>query len=76
MSLQKVGTPESIKVTGGLNLDPNLVTKEIIKTWKSKEISLDELHEFVKRMGVVDYSSEDMNHVVRMLQSSGFVVKS
>jgi len=79
MVLQKRGYPEKIlqvmsNKTGALGFDPNLLVKLITDKLDRTEISLDELHEAAKSAGVVDYSSDDMNHVIELLQSSGITV--
>ncbi len=77
--LQKKGYPEKIvqvisNKTGTLSFDPNLLVKLIKDKLNQPEISLDQLHEATKSAGVIDYTSEDMNHVIELLQSSGITV--
>ena len=75
--IKKVGTPQKIsKIVRetGFSLDPNLIVKKLKDTWKEPKISLNQLHELVKSLGVGDYTSDDMNHVVELLQSSGITV--
>lgn len=79
MTLKKIGSPERIKVlkmTGSLAFDPNLVAKHIKDTWHNPTITIDQLHEAVKAMGIVDYTSDDFNEVINLLKSSGVEVKT
>ena len=77
MPLNKFGAPAKIKVLkkGDLSFDPNILVKEIKDTWGQRPITIDQIHEAVKALGVVDYNSEDMNAVINLLQSSGVPVE-
>jgi hypothetical protein len=73
--LNKFGSPEKItKVTGSFTFDPNLIVFMLKEKVIDKKITLDQLHEAVKSVGVIDYSSEDMGNLIRLLQSSGISV--
>ena len=76
MTLKKVGSPEKIQVVkkSALSFDPNLLVKKIVETWGKKPITIDQIHEAAKAMGIIDYNSEDMNNVVHLLESSGINV--
>lgn len=78
MSLKKIGSPEKIKIVkdSGFSFDPNIIVKEIQQKWPNLDISTDQVHEAVKSLGIVDYNSEDMNEVLRLLDSVGIAVKS
>ena len=78
MALRKIGSPEKIKVVkeSAFAFDPNIIVKEIQKKWPNSEISTDQVHEAVKSLGIVDYATEDMNEVLRLLDSVGISVKS
>ena len=78
MALKKIGSPEKIKVMkeGDFAFDPNIIVKEIQKKWPNSEISVDQVHEAVKSLGIINYNSEDMNEVLRLLDSVGISVKS
>jgi len=78
MALRKIGSPSKIRVVkeGGFAFDPNIIVKEIQEKWPNSEISTDQVHEAVKSLGIVDYSSDDMNEVLRLLDSVGISVKS
>jgi len=78
MSLRKVGSPEKLEIINnskkisGLSLDPNIFVKEVSESLgKEKSLSLDQLHEKAKAMGIVDYDENTMDHVIRLLQSIG-----
>lgn len=75
--LKKTGTKVKINVVkkSGFSLDPNLIAAEIEKKWPGgKKVSIDQLHEAVKSIGVIDYSDDDMQDLVGLLQSTGFTV--
>jgi hypothetical protein len=75
--IKKYGTNSKItKVIkdSAFALDPNLVAKQLIDKWPNKKISLDQLHEAVKSIGVLNYESKDMTDLVGLLQSAGFTV--
>ncbi len=75
--IKKVGTPQKISKiikNTGFGIDPNLIVKKLKDNWTESSISLNQLHELVKSLGVVDYTSDDMSHVVELLQSSGITV--
>ncbi len=77
MSLKKIGSPEKIHVVkdSSFSFDPNLIVKEIQKNWHNQVISVDQVHEAIKSLGIVDYNSEDMDKVLRLLNSVGIDVK-
>ncbi len=74
--LKKTGVAVKIKIvkSSGFSLDPNLIASELDKKWPGKKISLDQLHEAVKSIGVIEYGQDDMSHLVELLQSTGFTV--
>ena len=75
MPLNKIGSAVKItKIESSLALDPNIVVKEIEKSWKTRRMTIDELHEAVKSMGVVDYADEDLSAVIELLKSMGFEI--
>lgn len=77
MALNKIGSPEKIKVvtTGALAYDPNLIVKKIKETWKQPTITKDQLHEAVKSLGIINYNPEDLTEVINLLNSSGIAVQ-
>ena len=75
MTLKKIGSVEKItKIESSLALDPNIVVKEIEKSWKTRKMTIDELHDAVKSMGVIDYADEDLRAVIELLTSVGFEI--
>lgn len=75
MALNKIGSAGKItKIEASLALDPNIVVKEIEKSWKTKEMSIDDLHDAIKSMGIIDYDTEDLRAVMELLQSVGFKI--
>ena len=75
MSLKKYGSAVKItKIESSLALDPNIVVKEIENSWESKQMTIDELHEAIKSMGVIDYGDEDLRSVIELLTSIGFKI--
>jgi diketogulonate reductase-like aldo/keto reductase len=78
MALNKVGSPEKIKLVkmGALSFDPNLIVQKIKETWKQPSITKDQLHEAVKSIGIVNYNPEDIAQVINLLNSSGVTVQN
>ena len=48
--------------------------EEIEKSWKTRQMTIDELHDAVKSMGVIDYADEDLRAVIELLTSMGFKI--
>ena len=78
MKLNKVGSPIKLQLVkkGAMSFDPNLFVKKIVETWGRKPITIDQIHEAAKAMGIIDYNSEDMDNIVHLLESSGIDVKN
>jgi hypothetical protein len=76
MSLKKIGSPVKIvRITeSALALDPNLIVTKLKEKYPTKSFSLDQLHEALKSIGVIDYSSDDLQHLIDLLQSSGVTI--
>jgi len=76
MSIKKTGSPvKIIRITeSALSLDPNLIVTKLKEKYPAKSFSLDQLHEALKSIGVIDYSSNDLQHLIDLLQSSGIKV--
>lgn len=76
MAIKKIGTPQKIHtITTSLTFDTNLAVKKIKDAFKGQDITIDQIHESLKALGITNYSSEDMDEVVRLLHSSGVTVK-
>ena len=78
MTLKKIGSPEKIQLIkkGSLSFDQNLFVKKIVETWGKKPITIDQIHESAKAMGIIDYNAEDMDNIVHLLESSGVSVQT
>lgn len=76
MAIRKIGSPEKIHtITTALQFDLNLAVKKIKDTHKRPNITIDELHEALKALGITNYSSEDMSEIHRLLKSVGISVQ-
>lgn len=76
MAIRKIGSPEKIRqISNSLTFDINLAVKKIKDAYNKPNITMDELHEALKALGIVNYSSDDMSEVMRLLQSVGITVK-
>ena len=78
MSLKKVGAPIKLQLVkkSALAFDPNLFVKKIVETWGKHPITIEQIHEAGKSIGIIDYNSEDMDNIVNLLQSSGVDVQN
>lgn len=76
MPLHKKGSPTKIKIVrnAGFTLDSNFLAEIILKQLPEKKITIDQLHNSLKSIGVDNYSSEDLNILVGRLQAIGFTV--
>ena len=78
MTLKKIGSPEKIKVVNvesALALDLHLAVKHIKDSWTAPTITLDQLHEKLKAIGIIDYQQADMTEVINLLNASGLTVQ-
>lgn len=76
MPLHKKGSPTKIKVVknAAFAVDINALAERFLKDWPSKKITMDQIHESLKGIGIVNYSSEDMSILTSRLQAIGFSV--
>lgn len=76
--LKKIGSPEKLTIIkqSAFQFDVNLITKLVKDKVQDGKISLDQLHEAVKSLGILEYSSEDMNSLIGLLQSSGVSISN
>jgi hypothetical protein len=76
MALHKRGSPTKIKVVknSGFTLDENFLAQMILKQIPEKKITIDQLHNSLKSIGVVNYGSDDLNTLIGRLQAIGFSV--
>jgi hypothetical protein len=76
MALKKQGSPTRIKVVKNATfaVDVNALAERFLKDWPTKKITMDQIHESLKGIGIVNYSSEDMSVLVSRLQAIGFTI--
>ena len=76
MALNKRGSPNKLQVVknAGFTLDPNYLSEMILKQVPEKKLSVDQLHSALKSIGVVNYSSDDMNILLERLKAIGFSI--
>lgn len=76
MGLNKRGSPSKLKVVknAGFTIDPNFLAEMILKQVPEKKLSVDQLHSALKSIGVVNYSSDDMNVLIDRLKAVGFEI--
>jgi len=77
MALYKKGSPTRIKVVknAGFSVDPNFISEMFLKQWPEKKVSVDQIHNALKSIGVVNYSSEDLSILMNRLQAIGFSIQ-
>lgn len=78
MALNKRGSPSKIQVVknAGFTVDPNFLAETILKQIPEKTLTVDQLHSALKSIGVVNYSSDDMNILIQRLKAIGFTVSN
>jgi uncharacterized membrane protein YjjP (DUF1212 family) len=76
MALNKRGSPAKIQVVknAGFTLSENFLAEMILKQIPEKEISVDQLHNALKSIGIINYSSDDMAVLMDRLQAIGFSI--
>lgn len=76
MALNKRGSPSKLKVVknAGFQLGVNYLAELILKQIPDKELSIDQLHEALKSIGVRDYQAEDLSELMNRLQAIGFTI--
>lgn len=76
MAITKYGSPEKINVVkqSAFQIDLNVLASVLSDKYPSKSLSINELHEVLKTLGVTDYKSEDMQDLVGRLSAVGFKV--
>jgi hypothetical protein len=76
MSLKKQGSPTRIKVVknAGFTLSENFIAEMISKQMPVKKLTIDQLHNSLKSIGVVNYSADDLNILIGRLQAIGFTI--
>jgi hypothetical protein len=76
MALNKRGSPNKLQVVknASFSLDINFLAEMILKQIPEKELSIDQLHSSLKSIGVINYSSDDMNVLIERLKAIGFSI--
>lgn len=76
MPLNKIGSPQKLSIIkhSAFDIDVNVLTGVISDKYPDKKLSINQLHELVKTLGIVDYKSEDMQELVGRLHSIGIIV--
>lgn len=74
MALRKFGHPVKLEVikSGAFAFDANLIAKKIEEAIPSKKLSMDQLHESIKSLGITDYTSSDLGNLINLLKAAGF----
>ena len=77
MALNKRGSPTKIKVVknAAFAVDVNSLAERFLKDWPNKKITMDQIHNSLKSIGVINYSSEDMSVLTSRLQAIGFSIQ-
>lgn len=74
--LTKQGMPSKIKIVKtSFKMDANMLAQMIKDQWPDKSISTSQIHESLKSIGILEYSSDDMDNLISLLSGVGFVVK-
>ena len=78
MALNKRGSPSKIQVVknAGFTVDINFLAETILKQIPAKKLSVEELHSALKSVGVINYSSDDMNMLIERLKAVGFTISN
>ena len=76
MALKKQGSPTRIKVVKNASfaVDVNSLAERFLKDWPNKKVTMDQVHNGLKSIGIINYSSEDMSVLTSRLQAIGFTV--
>ena len=76
MALHKKGSPTRIKVVknAGFQLDVNFLAEMILKQMPNKKLTVDQLHNSLKSIGVNNYQANDLSILISRLQAIGFSV--
>lgn len=75
MSIKKIGSPQKIHtITTGLSFDLNLAVKRIKDATPKPSITVNEIHEALKAMGITTYTADDMKEITNLLPSVGLKV--
>lgn len=75
--INKTGSPARINVVkrSAFEIDINMLASLLLDQWQTQTISLNQLHEGLKSLGITNYTADDMAELVGRLQAVGFIVK-
>ena len=78
MSLKKTGFPVKLEIIkkGSFSINENVLAEKFLQNWPNKQITVDNIHEGLKQMGIDNYSSEDLSGIMNRLQAVGFSINS
>lgn len=76
MSLSKHGSPSKLKVVknAGFSMDVNALAQQFLKQWPNKQVTMDQVHNGLKSIGIIDYQAEDFSELLSRLQAIGFTI--
>jgi hypothetical protein len=74
--LNKIGTPNKLQILkqSAFEVDLNVLASVISDKYPEKKLSINDLHEILKTLGVTDYKAEDMQELVGRLHAVGITV--
>ena len=77
MALNKTGSPVKLTVMkqSAFEVDLNLLASMLKEQWPDKTLTVNDLHEALKSIGIVEYKAEDMQELAGRLQAIGFIIK-
>lgn len=77
MALRKIGSPVKLTVTkkSSFSINENVLAERFLQDWPSKSLTVDNIHEGLKQMGISGYQAEDLSSLINRLQAVGFSVK-
>lgn len=75
--LNKTGSPAKISIIkqSAFEVDLNLLAFMLKEQWPDKTLTVNDLHEALKSIGIVEYKAEDMQELAGRLQAIGFTIK-
>lgn len=76
MSLKKFGSPVKIKISkkSGFTMDINVLAERFKQDIPDKKLSVDQIHNLLKSIGVSNYQAEDLQELIGRLQAVGFKI--
>jgi len=76
MALNKTGSPTKLTVLkqSAFEVDLNVLASVISDKYPEKKLSINDLHEVLKTLGVTDYKAEDMQELAGRLHAVGITV--